>query len=57
MSDVVNLVAGKVGSANHSLPVMCHGPDASLAGGSSSGGSIKTLSTLPPLPINFDIQV
>ncbi len=46
--------AGRVDSANHSLPIMCLGPDSSLA---PAGGAGRTLSVLPPLALNFDIQV
>lgn len=39
---------------NHSLPIMCSGPDGSLGGG--AGGSDRTLSALPPLPLKFNFQ-
>lgn len=50
----INHAAGRVGSSNHSLPIMCLGPDSSLAG---AGGAGRTLSVLPPLALNFSIEV
>ena len=46
--------AGRVGSSNHSLPIMCRGPDNSFSAG---GGTAGALSVLPALPLTFDIEV